>query len=590
MELGAVIRESCRWNTAAWMENGGKIRLKNGDLVTPVPNEYQRKITDLVKWCQENGRPCRIVALKPRQKGSSTVSVAVAHVRAKAKTCRGLIAGGAHFQGSNLFNILDTYAANDAVDPAACKVMDMEARYKTGSTIERITLANKNAGRSGTYQVLILTEVAYLADEGVANADIVLNGLLKCVGLEPGTIIIQESTANGANGAFYETYNGGITIEEFKAGKNGYVKIFSPWYEFADSRLEPESEGINDVSDLTVKELELKQEWKLDLAQIAWMRWAIREECKGDFSRFEQDYPFDDESCFLKSGRGRFSAAGLKYQEQRSKEVPREFGLMEYNVRADMVTFRPTTEQEARVVRWEKPRVGCRYIISVDSMTGESQTGGDDPDSHSVLVHRAGFFEFGRWHEPALVCRSICYHDGPRFGCWWDIDVLEEDVWRMARYYGSCPIAPEMNQDRGLVELLKLRPDANIYRREIFNRREGTVTQAYGWMTDPKTRPMVIETGARLIRESGKGVPGEGYEMRCPWLIKQAKNFVVKASGRAEAAQGHHDDDVLSWCIGAQLIDHATPYFEAERAEWLPPDLRAMEAAMRAAGGTKQYL
>jgi len=126
-------------------------------------------------------------------------------------------------------------------------------------------------------------------------------------------------------------------------------------------------------------------------------------------------------------------------------------------------------------------------------------------------------------------------------------------------------VVPEMNMDRGLVELLKLRGDVSIYEREIFNRREQVRTKALGWMTDIRTRPMVIENLARMVRESGRGGFGEGIEVRCPWALKQMRNFVVKPNGRAEAAVGHHDDDVLALAIGAYVLDAAVPWVPRER-------------------------
>ena len=572
-DLTGAIRKSIAWDTAVWFESYGKIERKGGELVSPVANSYQRRISEVVKWAHDNGRPCRLVCLKPRQKGSSTFSVATLYRRMQAKRGRGLIAGGAHFQGGNLFKILRTYAEHDELDAKTCKMMDTEARFANGSTIDRITLANPNAGRSGTYQALILTEVAYLQEEGVANATNVLNGLLKCVPFEPDTLIIQESTAKGASGDFYETWQTGITFDQFKEGKNGFIQVFAPWFAFDDSRIAASSEGISTLADLSDHERELSDRWKLDFDQIAWMRWALREECKGDWDRFIQDYPFDPESAFLKSGRCAFDGAGLAYQDSLVSIRSRTFGVMDYNAHADRIQFTQTTEHQARCVRWETPRVGCRYLISVDPMTGADQTGGDDPDSHSVLVHRAGYMYQGEWVEPALVMRNMLVPDGKRFGCWWAIDVLEEEVWRMARYWQAL-IVPEMNMDRGLVELLKLRSDIDIYQREIFNRREMVRTKALGWITDAKTRPMAIETLAKAVREAGRGQVGEGYEIRCPWAIRQLKNFIVKPNGRAEASSGHHDDDVLSMAIGVQLLDMATPWNEREREEWIPRDLR----------------
>jgi hypothetical protein len=582
-DLNAIVRERIRWSPAAWFEAYAKIRRKGGELVSPVANVYQRRIDEVVREAHRMGRPCRIIGLKPRQKGSSTFSVACFHNRLHAKRASGLIAGGAHFQAKNLFKILRTYSETDELDPGKCKVLDMEARYANGSTAERITLRNQQAGRSGTYQAMIITEVAYLAQEGVANADDVLDGLLKCVPFEPDTLIIEESTANGAAGRFYDSWGQAITLEEFKAGKNGRVRVFAAWHEFEDSRTDPAGEGVFSWEDLTTGERELAEKWSLDLDQVAWMRWALREECGGDWDKFLQDYPFDPETAFLKSGRGRFGVEGLRYQDEVAKRCAREFGCLEFNHRSDAVTWRRTTEQEARMVRWEGPRPGMRYLISVDPMTGASQTGGDNPDSHAVFVLRDGFYHAGRWTEPAVVARNILVRDGARFGCWWDIDVLEEEVWRMARYYQAL-VAPEMNMDRGLVELLKLRGDVEIYEREMFNRREQVRTKALGWMTDKYTRGMAIEKLAEAIREAGRGVEGLGFEVRCPWAIRQLRNFVVKANGRAEADTGHHDDDVLALAIGVTCLGSARPWREREVEAWIPPDLRGSGASGRLAG------
>jgi hypothetical protein len=166
--------------------------------------------------------------------------------------------------------------------------------------------------------------------------------------------------------------------------------------------------------------------------------------------------------------------------------------------------------------------------------------------------------------------------------------VLEEEVWRMARYWQAL-IVPEMNMDRGMVELLKLRMDVDIYQREIFNRRENVRTKALGWMTDTKTRPMIVETLAARLREAGRGGMG-GYEVRCPWAISQLKHFVVKQSGRAEASSGKHDDDVLALGIGVQLLDMATPWRESQRDEWLPRDLQALRGARgKVSGGARTF-
>lgn len=588
MNFTETIRPAVQWDFAAQFEGFLKIERKGGEIVRPVANTHQLRLDAVMKAARRMNRPCRIIALKPRQKGSSTASVGIGHMRLKAKRGRGLIAGGAHFQGANLFRILKTYADHDELDPKSCKVMDTEARYKNGSTMERITLANPNAGRSGTYQVLVVTEAAYLANEGVANADVVTDGLLKCVPMEPDTLIIVESTANGASGYFYDVWQGGITLEEFEAGKAGFVKVFSAWFEFDDSRMDPALMGIASPDDYTAQEVEYvaalwrDQGVQLDMEQVAWMRYAVKEECRGDWDKFDQDYPRSAETAFLKSGRCLFDESGLAYQTKVASEREMKTGILQHNEHTGGIAFVQTGDGQARMMRWEEPRVGCRYLVAVDSASGEDQTGGDDPDSHAAFVIRAGYLDHrGCWIESAVVMANMLVpgHKAGSMVCWWANDILTDEVWKMARYYQAI-VVPEENHDRGLIEILRQRGDVAIYRRPIFNRRENTETNALGWQTTVKTRPMMLETLAAAVREAGRGGVGLGLEVRCPWALKEMRNFGTKPNGRMEALVGH-DDRVLGLAIGIQCVGHATPYRERIVERWIPPDLRKYEMRTR---------
>lgn len=579
-EIRLNVEKEVKLSTSLWFEMYGTIKPKVGPLLRKPDlraNYLQRLENDVVRFCLVNNRPCRIIKLKPRQKGSSTFSVATAYRWLSNMRAIGAIIGGAHSQSTNLFRMLKTYAENDKFLTNRCKVIDRLARYGNGSLMEQLTAANPEAGRSGTYQVIIATEVARWAEEGVANAKELLSGLLKCVANEPLTLIELDSTANGASGDFYERWQGGITFDELKAGKDGYVKLFAAWFQFEDSRRDPKLEegkeqivGPDEVD-------EVRKRFGLDDEQIAWMQWAVREECGKDYDVFKEEYPFDPETAFRMSGRLRFNKGMLDKMVERAKLYQPETGNLDMvNQRAN---WTPCSSNEARIIRWEPPRGNCRYLVAVDSMTGETQVGGKDPDNHAVAAMRAGYFERDRgWVPPAIVARLV--HD---WGLWerskkyelrWDIDVLEEQVWRLAQYYGNCCIAPEINMDRGLIELLKLRGGANLYVRKIFNRREQKEDLVYGWKTDPSTREAMIENLARAIREHGRDA--EGLAIYCPITLAELQSFVVKMSGRSEASPGRHDDTVLQTAIGLICLDSATTYSQEVLEIDLPHDLKKL--------------
>lgn len=516
--------------------------------------------------------------MKPRQKGSSTFSVANGYRWLSNMRGTGCIIGGAHSQSSNLFRMLKLYAENDRFDARnPCKVIDRLARWANGSLMEQLTAANPEAGRSGTYQVVIATEVARWAEEGVANATDLLAGLLKCVANEPMTLIELDSTANGASGDFYERWIGGITFDELKAGKDGYVKLFAAWFQFEDSRREPRLEEGKEQCVSPEQVDELRKLHNLDDHQVAWMQWAVREECGKSFETFCEEYPFDDVSAFRTSGRRRFNVGMVDKLSKQGKLYQPDCGNID--LVKEHAVWQPCSVDEARVVRWEPPRSGCRYILSVDSMTGETQVGGKDPDNHAVGVLRAGFYDRSRgWVPPKLVARLVddwgLWQRSKKYVLRWDIDVLETNVWRLAQYYGNCMIAPEINMDRGLIELLKLRAGANIYVRKLMNRREQKEDLVYGWKTDPSTREAMIENLARAVREHGKDA--EGFEIFCPITLAELQAFVVKKNGRSEAMTGKHDDCVIQVAIGLICIDSAITYSEPSILLDLPPDLAAL--------------
>lgn len=412
----------------------------------------------------------------------------------------------------------------------------------------------------------------------------------------------------GNSGDYYNRWLDAVDVEDFLAGKvitpGDYIRIFTPWFVFEDSAIKLTPQQKIDIQLSLDKEAWYNGERELIEAygnsnlgytrlgdvvtgfdvweQLAWRRQMIKTECKKDPEVFNEDYPHSWETAFLKSGRRRFNSVGLKQLDANVKRKAITHGILDEQRGSEGVVWRNCSELESWFWKWEEPRVGRRYLISADTMTGATQVASaDDPDCHGVFVWRAGYFEHGRgWVPPAIVCRIAP-------PCRWDIDILEDRVWRLARYYGGrggCLIAPEINMDRGLVELLKKR-NANIYVREMFNRTEQTTTKAYGWQTTPQTREMLVETMAKAIRE--QGTDGEGLDVWCPHFTLEAKNFIVKASGRSEADTGHHDDDIIGGAIGLQVIAGATELVEEVYARPLPPDIQRWEDRRGHVGNTQ---
>ena len=590
----AIIDHAISEDCGVWFESGcAKIWDKDRKLISPTQNHLQRLIRRVLGRMEEMGLPLRVIGLKPRQKGSTTYFGAEDYHWMRRHAASVCVIGGQYSQTNSLWSILQTYNDNDSFNWGnSGKIHDSFGEWTNGSRLTSETAGDKLAGISSTFQVLHATEVARWSSYGVANAPTVLANILKCVPLIPNSVVFLESSAEGASGSFHERWIEATDAEDFLSGAKeimpgDYVRVFSPWFEFGDSAMrltEPQKEVIRSTldsdPDFDGEKMLLSRYGRIDESgvqrlgesvtehdaweQLAWRRYAIAKECGKDRLIFDRDYPHSWQDAFMKSGNMRFSRSGLSILRDRMHErVPLYGTLQEAQGRP---VFHQTDPLEAKVILFERPMPMRRYILSVDPMTGAMQASGKDPDFHGVFVMQGGFQDgTGKWNPPAAVARVV--------PCRWDIDVLEETIWRLARHYGDssgCKIVVEMNQDRGLTELLKQR-GADLYMREVFNQTEFKTTKAYGYLTMEKSRERAIECLAAAIRDWDE--PGGGVRIWDETALRECENFIRKANGRSEAAEGHKDDSVFSLALGLLLIEHATIFNPNAGMSYIPPDL-----------------
>lgn len=209
-----------------------------------------------------------------------------------------------------LFAAVRFFVENMEVKPAVSIDSKTEIRFhKRDSNYFVGTAGQKAFGRGDTVSRAHLSEAAFYED-----LQRILTGISEAA--EYGQIDV-ETTANG-RGDFYDMWI------KAKAGKSAYTPIFIPWFidtEYSlQSMTEDERQGLSagvremfDIPDskfeLTQEEREMmkrvKAEWGFDLTigQMKWRRYKIWD--KGQL--FFQEYPEDDVSCFLQSGRSVFN-------------------------------------------------------------------------------------------------------------------------------------------------------------------------------------------------------------------------------------------------------------------------------------------
>ena len=332
----AVIRNSA----AAWFATCARILTKDQRVVTPAPNVYQLKLLEAYEWCLANGVPCRVLALKPRQKGSSTVSAAIVYHHCRRFRARAVQIGDRYKTSDNLFAIAGRYAEHDDFPwstewEATDSTYTLEMDRQEWSRIDKDTAENPRAGRSGTLQVLHVSEAAHFPSGGVKSADKTMLAILNSLADVPQSVAIVETTANGAGGWFFENWQDAVELDEFVAGRrgNGWIKVFSPWFEFEDSALAVSPGMAADICatlDDREKRGQVLYGWSME--QIAWRRLTLAQKCGGRVDLFDQEYPEDERAAFLSSGRPRFAngdvSRGMTRLRLHSGEVAPKVGFL----------------------------------------------------------------------------------------------------------------------------------------------------------------------------------------------------------------------------------------------------------------------
>ena len=544
-ETDQQLQDLIRIDPEAWFTTFAVIKDKRGRTISPKPNILQKRMFEYYRTCQLEGKPCKMVILKPRQKGASTCAQALTyHHMRKHSDLSGSLMGDISGTSDKVFEIYRRYAENDVfpwndtgTNLANGGNLVDNIKLDSGSAYGKETAGSKNAGRSGTIQVGNMTEVAFWPNTGAK--DPALGYLQSLYDGDNLSLVVADSTPNGPSGWFYRTW-----VQD-----NDWAKIFSAWFEFEDSVIPFESEDAKNMFIETMTEDEKSEMERFDVnyEQLHWRRRTLQDKCNGDISKFRQEYPSDPEECFLMSSRPRFHIEIVSEMLESSKKQECKVGTVSFqDDRRKTASF--LIDRGGMWKVYEEPEHDSKYLISVDTCTGEDQhTQGlaSDPDFHSAQVWKAPYEDWeGNWH----VAKLVAIHHSRI-----DIGVLAEEVAGMACWYGGAFTVPEVNNSGLALVKYLLDLGVSVYRRRKTIDSMGIVEKSFGWQTDRLTRKTIIDHLASELMEKNLDIPDRD-------VMKELKTFVVNDKGKPEASPGHHDDHVLACAIAVYNIDNASAY------------------------------
>lgn len=347
--------------------------------------------------------------------------------------------------------------------------------------------------RGDTIHRLHVSEMAFIKEENRVKAT------LQAVPITTGRVTI-ESTPNGVGGLFYDMWHD---------PDQPYEKFFFPWFIFPDyaipvERLVP---GITTEEEKFVEHAKARYGVAITAAQLMFRRYK-QTELK---DLFMQEYPEDDETCFLSSGQAAMNLLLLAQLQRQAKQPYFSDGLTRLYV--------PYNN-------------GHRYACGVDTAEG---VGGDwsracmwDVTTReqvaTLSTHRTKPEDF------AEMVFHFCY----RF--------MEHDL--------PLPLLGVERNNHGHAVLMKLEQlmYPNLFFRPKGTDNEGNLVrdERPGWVTDKVTRPLMIDTFIDAVEKETARLNDKETFSECRTLVNN--------EGKIEAQEGKHDDTVIAGAIGLQMV------------------------------------
>lgn len=487
-----------------YAKNCLKIRTKSGAIESFLLNEAQKYLNERIDEQLSRTGKVRLVVLKGRQQGCSTYTEGRYYWKsANRRGQRAFILTHQAEATANLLDMVDRYHreipawAQRQLERSSARELEfaeLDSGYRIG------TAGSKGAGRSSTIQLFHGSEVAFWP-----NAETHLAGVLQAVPDEPGTEVILESTANGVGGVYHDY------VMDARAGKGEFELVFIPWFW--------QSEYIATVPknfELTEDEQEIKRLHTLTDEQIAWRRKKIYELKSADL--FKQEYPCTVDEAFLFSGRPAFDPNHTTAAMLECFKPKHNFNLSVTGI----------DRQKAGNLRiWEMPKTSGRYAIGCDVAEGLA-----NGDFSPIDVCDETGFQVAHWHG----------HVQP--------DELGKMLNALGRFYNNALMGVERN-NHGLTTVTKLKElkYPNLFHEYHVDQKTQKKTKRLGWLSTTKSKPLMIDHLAALLRDEKAGISNEE-------TVRECQTYIIEDNGSTNAQEGCFDDRVISYAIAQQMVRH----------------------------------
>ena len=540
-----------RYDFEFWCTRCCHIQDKTTGLRVPFTlNKPQRYVVDMFEEDRVKGRPIRLIMLKARQWGGSTLvqmymawiqctqlhnwhSLICAHVKDTSSSIRKM------YTDMLADYPLEMWLGDEGSKPG------FKPFERSGNVREipgrgcRVTVAsseNQDAVRGANYAMAHLSEVAFWADTTMRSPADFMRAISGSINLNALTMIVMESTANGVGNFFHKEWLRAC------AGESDKRPVFIPWYYINIYSL-PVNDPEEITSTLDDYERDLMDLYGCTVEQVSWYRSKLKE--IGDHSKMKAEYPTNDVEAFTNTGYAVFAHENVNRLAADCRP-PLATGDMTGPVVTGYdglvgMRFEPASNGQLSVWAYPSPdamEYESRYIVVVD-IGGRS-----DRSDYSVIA------VFDRVSHPGSLevvaqWRGHCDHD-----------LLAWKAAAIARWYGNAHLVYESNtletdNTEGDPSLFILNDIAycygNLYQRRYNETGQPLAQPRPGFHTNRSTKTGAITRLNAALRDH---TLIERDRQACNELL----TYRYMPNGSCGAMPGCHDDIVITRAIAFAVL------------------------------------
>lgn len=364
-----------------------------GEMVPFILNYAQRQLLLKLEEMRISGRPIRLVLLKARQWGGSTLvqlyiawiqmrvmkgwyAIIIAQTKDTARRIKAMYEKAVEEMPAFLYDAKSLKFApyhGSANDSIVVNEKDIPLR---DNVITVASYENYESTRGLDYAMAHFSEVAYWRTTPNKTAEKVITNIDGNISLMPNTLQVIESTANGQAGYFYDEYR--LAKKEYTNRK----ALFVPFYWIENDMLEFATDKekelfaaeliLNKDSDTAPSETRESGQYLWSLwekgATLEHINWYIaKRKSFHDHGSMAQEAPSDDIECFVYSGANIFSPYIVATLRNKYVKEPLWYGyLLEQNGK---LRFNSRNKDNSELRVWRKPdslETEHQYVVAVD--------------------------------------------------------------------------------------------------------------------------------------------------------------------------------------------------------------------------------